>query len=149
MGTRTEARLPLGIPSERDAALADRAGRALEALIEGTQPVSARFDDQTVDLPAPALRLLREILDWMAQGKGVALTPLHAELTTREAAKLLQVSRTHMVQLLDEGRIPCRMVGSHRRVRAEDILAWSRETELRRREALDGLTAHDEKLGLQ
>ena len=149
MATRAESGMPLGIPSERDAALADRAGRALDALIDGTEPVPARFSDQTVDLPAPALQLLREILDWMAQGKGVALTPLHAELTTREAAELLQVSRTHLVQLLDEGRIPCRMVGSHRRVRAEDILAWRRETELRRREALDGLTAHDEKLGLQ
>ena len=149
MATRNEAAMPLGIPSVRDAALADRAGRALDALIGGTQPVSARFGDQTVDLPAPALRLLREILDWMAQGKGIALTPLHAELTTRQAAELLQVSRTHLVQLLDAGRIPCRKVGSHRRLRAEDILAWRRETELRRREALDGLTARDQKLGLQ
>ena len=150
MATRTEAGMLLGIPSERDAALADRAGRALEALIEGTQPVSARFGDETVDLPTPALHLLRDILDWMAQGgKGVALTPLHAELTTRQAAELLQVSRTHLVQLLDAGRIPCRKVGSHRRIRTEDILAWRRETELRRREALDGLTARDQKLGLQ
>ncbi|MDE0293335.1 MAG: helix-turn-helix domain-containing protein [Bryobacterales bacterium] len=149
MTTRTEAGMPLGIPSERDAALADRAGRALDALIDGTEPVSARFGDQTVDLPAPALRLLREILDWMAHGKGVALTPLHAELTTPEAAELLQVSRTHLVQLLDEGRIPCRIVGSHRRVRTEDILAWRRETELRRRRVLDGLTARDQELGLQ
>lgn len=149
MATRTESGMPLGIPSERDVALADRAGRALEAVIEGTQPVSARFGDQTVDLPTPALRLLCEILDWMAQGKGVALTPLHAELTTRQAAELLQVSRTHLVQLLDAGRIPCRKVGSHRRVRTEDILAWRSETELRRRKALDGLTASDQKLGLQ
>ena len=149
MATRTEAAVPLGIPSERDAALADRAGRALDALIEGTQPVSARFGDETVDLPAPALRLLREILDRMAHGEGVALTPLHAELTTRQAAELLQVSRTHLVQLLDAGRIPFRKVGSHRRVRAEDILAWRRETELRHREALDRLTSRDQKLGLQ
>ena len=149
MATRTEAGMPLGIPSERDATLADQAGRALEALIEGTQPGSVRFGDQTVDIPAPALHLLREILDWMAQGKGVALTPLHTELTTRQAAELLQVSRTHLVQILDEGRIPCRKVGSHRRVRTEDILAWRRETELRRREVLDELTARDQKLGLQ
>ena len=149
MATKTEAQTAYGIPSERDVALADRAGRALEALVEGTQPVSARFGNETVELPVPALRLLQEILDRMAHGKGVALTPLHAELTTRQAAELLQVSRTHLVQLLDAGRIPCRKVGSHRRVRAEDILAWRRETELRRREALDGLTARDQKLGLQ
>ena len=140
---------PPGIPSERDAALAERAGRALEPLVEGTWPVSARFGNETVDIPAPALRLLREILDRMAHGKGVALAPLHAELTTRQAAELLHMLRTHLVQLLDAGRIPCRKAGSHRRVRADDILAWRRETEPRRREALDGLTARDRKLGLQ
>ena len=149
MEAKTALETACGIPSERDAALADRAGRALEALMDGTRPVSARFGDEIVDLPTPAVRLLREILDRMAHGKGVALTSLHAELTTRQAAELLQVSRTHLVQLLDEGRIPCRMVGSHRRVRAEDILAWRRETESRRREALDELTARDQELGLQ
>ena len=149
MATRTEAEAAYGIPSERDATLADRAGRALDTLPDGARPVSARFGNETVDLPAPALRLLREILDRMAHGESVALTPLHAELTTRQAAELLQVSRTHLVQLLDAGRIPCRMVGSHRRVRAEDILAWRRETERHRREALDGLTVCDQKLGLQ
>jgi len=149
METKTAADTACGIPSERDAALAERAGRALETLIDGAQPVSACFGDETVDLPTPAVRLLREILDRMAHGKGVALTSLHAELTTRQAAELLQVSRTHLVQLLDAGRIPCRMVGSHRRIRAEDILAWRRETESRRREALDELTARDQELGLQ
>ena len=149
MATRTVMAMTIGIPNERDAALADRAGQALEGLADGTRPVSARFRDEVVDLPEPALRLLRDILDRMARGKGVALTTLHAELSTRQAAELLQVSRTHLVQLLDEGRIPCRKVGSHRRVRAEDILVWRRETEFRRREALDGLTARDQKLGLQ
>ncbi|MDE0050728.1 MAG: hypothetical protein OXO52_13150 [Rhodospirillales bacterium] len=63
MATRTESGIPLGTPSAGDAALADRAARVLEAPIEGTQPVSVRFGDQTVDIPAPALRLLREALD--------------------------------------------------------------------------------------
>ena len=85
----------------------------------------------------------------MAHGNGVALTPLHAELTTRQAADLLQVSRTHLVQLLDEGRIPCRKVGAHRRVRVQDIVDYRRETESRRRKALDELTAFDQDLGLQ
>ena len=142
MDARAVTGAACGIPSYREAALADRAGRTLDALIDGKQPVSARFGAETVDIPRTAVLLLREILEHMAHGKGVAVTPLHAELTTRQAADLLQVSRTHLVQLVDEGRIPCRKVGSHRRVRAEDILAY-------RREALDELTARDQVLGLQ
>lgn len=140
------------IPSDRDVALADRAGRKLAAWGDGTDPVPARFGAATaepIDIPTSALRLLKEILDQMAHGNGVALTPLHAELTTRQAAGLLQISRTHLVQLLDEGRIPCRKVGAHRRVRVRDVLEYRRETESRRRKALDALTAVDQDLGLQ
>ena len=140
------------IPSDRDAALADQAGRKLAEWGEGLEPVPARFGiaaAEPVEIPTPALRLLKEILDHMAHGNGVALMPLYAELTTRQAADLLQVSRTHLVQLLDAGRIPCRKVGAHRRVRVRDILEYRRETESRRREALDELTAADQNLGLQ
>ena len=142
----------IGIPSDRDAALADQAGRKLAGWGDGSDPVPTRFGVATgepVDIPTSAVRLLKEILDHMAHGNGVALTPLHAELTTRQAADLLQVSRTHLVQLLDEGRIPYRKVGAHRRVRARDILDYRRETESRRRKALDELTAVDQDLGLQ
>ena len=149
MAGKTEIAAACGIPTGRDAELADRAGRTLDSLIGGPQPVTARFGTETVDIPTPAVRLLREVLDQMAHGRGVALMPLHAELTTRQAAELLQVSRTHLVQLLDEERIPCRRVGTHRRVRVEDILAYRQETESRRRQALDELTARDQELGLQ
>ena len=149
MAAKTEITAACGIPTDRDVALADRAGRTLDALIGGPQPVSARFGAKKVDIPTPAVRLLRVVLHQMAHGRGVALTPLHAELTTRQAADLLQVSRTHLVQLLSEGRIPCRKVGTHRRVRVEDILAYRREMESRRRDALDELTALDQEIGLQ
>ena len=138
--------------SDRDAAVAARTSRKLAALIEGTEPVPARFgaaDGETVEVPVPAIRLLREILDEMARGNAVALAPVHAELTTKQAADLLRISRTHLVRLLDEGRIPCRKVGTHRRVRIEDILAYRRDTEARRRNALDRLTVYDQELGLQ
>ena len=139
------------VPSDQDAALADRARKMLQGLIEGSGPVTARFAavPESVAIPTPAFRLLKEILDQMAHGNGVALIPLHAELTTRQAAELLQVSRTHLVQLLDQGRIACRKVGAHRRVRAEDVLAYRRKTEFRRLEALDDLTARDQELALQ
>lgn len=151
MAEETATATDCTIPSDQDAALADRARKTLQGLIEGTDPVPARFAavPESVVIPTPAFRLLKQILDQMAHGNGVALMPLHAELTTRQAAELLQVSRTHLVQLLDQGRIACRKVGAHRRVRAQDVLAYRRETESRRRKALDDLTARDQELGLQ
>ena len=152
MAGKSAMRTEFGIPGTRDAALAERAARTLAALADQSEPVPARFGatpTEPVEIPTLAVRLLMEILDQMAHGHGVALTPLHAELTPRQAADLLQVSRTHLVQLLDAGRIPCRKVGAHRRVRAVDVVDYRRETESRRRAALDELTARDQELGLQ
>lgn len=152
MGNRVTKDGETRFASGRDAVLAYQIGRKLAELPNGTEPVPVRFgaaSEEPVEIPAQALRLLREILEQMARGNTVALAPVQAELTTRQAADLLQVSRTFLVRLLDEGRIPCRKVGSHRRVRSEDILAYRRDTESRRRDALDELTAQDQKLGLQ
>lgn len=149
------ATMETGVPSDRDADLAAQAGEKLRKLTErgdGSEPVLARFGVGTgepVHIPTPAVQLLKAILNHMAHGNGVALTSLGTELTTRQAADLLQVSRTHLVQLLEDGRIPHRKVGAHRRVRARDLFDYRRETESRRREALDELTAIDQKLGLQ
>ena len=152
MGSKITTNTKSELPSGQDAVLAARTSRQLAPLFDRTTPVPARFgaaSTEAVEIPAPAVRLLGEILDQMARGNGVVLTPLHAELTSRQAADLLQVSRTHLVQLLDKGRIPFRKVGAHRRVRTEDILAYRHATESRRREALDRLTAYDQELGLQ
>ena len=149
----TNAATETGVPSDRDAALADEAAEKLRKLTEqgdGSEPVLAPFGSDTgesIHMPTSAILLLKAILNHMARGNGVALTPLDTELTTRQAADLLQVSRTHLVQLLEDGRIPHRKVGAHGRAR--DLLDYRRDTEFRRREALDELTAIDQKLGLQ
>ena len=97
---------------------------------------------QLVEVALSLVEIGEDLGDFLAGGEV-------KNMTTRQAADLLQVSRTFLVRLLDEGRIPCRKVGSHRRVRTEDILAYRRDTESRRRDALDELTAQDQKLGLQ
>ena len=143
------------LPSEHDALLAEGASRKLGAHFRALEHVRIRLLDEadqvteTLELPASAVRLLLDMLEHMARGNAVTLLPIHAELTTQQAADLLNVSRPYLVQLLDDRKIPYRKVGTHRRVRAEDILSYRREMDQKRREVLMELAAHDQELGLE
>ena len=88
------------------------------------------------------------ILAEMAQGHGVALLPVQAELTTQQAADLLKVSRPYLIRLLEDRRIPFRLVGQHRRVRFDDLLAYQRKDDEERRRVADELTADAQELGM-
>jgi excisionase family DNA binding protein len=82
-----------------------------------------------------------DILGAMASGQGVTLIPEDAELTTVQAADILHVSRPFLIKLLDEGKIPYRKVGKHRRIRMEDIMNYKRAIDQQREAVLDQLVA--------
>ena len=138
------------LPSEAEAILAKETSRVLAARVQTADPLQLRMlDDPTADtvrLPATAVRMLIQILEEMARGNAMTLIPVHAELTTQEAADMLHISRPSLIQLLDEGKIEYRRVGTHRRVRFDALIA--RRTDAERRAVLAELAAYDQELGL-
>ena len=77
-----------------------------------------------VAVPAEIVAALRIIVEHLTAGNGVSVVPIHAELTTVDAAELLNVSRPRLIKLLDANALPFRMVGTHRRIRLVDVLAY-------------------------
>lgn len=129
-------------------------GDALEALRQRIDEIfrvhgTARLvgpDGETMEIPASALHALKLVVQGMARGQTMTLVPHGKELTTQEAADLLHISRPHLVKLLDEGTIPHYKVGTHRRVRLEDVLDYRERRASTRREKLDELTRLSEEL---
>jgi excisionase family DNA binding protein len=141
-------------PSKADAALARESARLLApSLATANGTVKVRLEEpnapnEPVDVPTVAFRLMLNILREMANGNTVRVIPGHVELTTGEAAELLNVSRPFVVKLLDEGQIPSHRVGTHRRVRFEDAMAYRAAHRRLREKALDRLSDLDQELGL-
>ncbi len=140
-------------PTEEISALAADASRRLFRLISANlrETCVVRFEsapDEPLVLPAAAVRLLGALLTELAKGNAVTLMPHHAELTTQEAADLLNVSRPFLVGLLESGELPFHKVGTHRRVRFSDLMTYKRRRDAESEAALRELTALSQELKL-
>lgn len=105
-------------------------------------------DEIPIAVPASCLRLLSEALAEMAKGNAVKLLTFTPELTTREAAELLNVSRPFLIEQLNKGMMPFRMVGTHRRILLRDVMAYKQRIDRDRIQALEELSAIDQRHGL-
>jgi excisionase family DNA binding protein len=101
-----------------------------------------------VTLPRQAIELLKDALEQLASGNAVTIVTVHAELTTHQAAEILNVSRPYLIKLLEAGHIPHRMVGTHRRIRLADIMEYKHKDDARRDEILAELTRQAQDLDL-
>ena len=145
-------------PTEAEARVALESSRRLAKYFarKRTAPVKVRREgtggkpdsDEPIEIPVSAFRLLSDILTQMAQGNAVTLIPVHAELTSQQAADILGVSRPFLVEQLDQGTIPHRKVGTHRRVLFKDLMAYKQQMDASRLKTLDELAKLDQALGL-
>lgn len=101
-----------------------------------------------VAVPRKALDLLFSILSNMSEGKSISLVPSDSEVTTQQAADMLNVSRPHIVKLLEEGAIPYKKVGSHRRILLEDLIEYDEKLKAQRSNSLKNLAKQAQELGL-
>jgi excisionase family DNA binding protein len=137
-----------------DAELAQRAARRIGEYLTthpGADPVTINGElagDDALIVPREAAVLLAQVLGYLASGEGVTIMPESAELTTQQAAEFLNVSRPYLIKLLETGKIPFRLVGTHRRVKFRDLREYKNRDDLERRRAADDLTGLSQELGL-
>ncbi len=128
-------------PTGEEAKLAKESSQILARYTEVKKPqIIIKTDEmntQAIAIPESAFLMLVEILEQMAQGKAVSLVSLPAELTTQEAANILEVSHPYLVELLESGEIPSQTVGTERQMRYEDVLHYKNQIEEKRQQTLD------------
>lgn len=104
---------------------------------------------ETLAVPRPIFEVLKIIADQMGKGRAISVVPTKMLVTTQQAADLLGVSRQHVVKLITEKDLPHEMVGTHRRIRMEDLIQYKRRRESTRDDALRRLNEQAERLELK
>jgi excisionase family DNA binding protein len=142
------------IPSKKEVALAEASMKVLASYIEYNKtPLTLQLVKEgraktQITLPPSALKLLLDILGQISEGNAIAVLPVHAELTTQEAADLLNISRPYLVQLLEKHKLPFRKVGSKRRLLIKDVLQYKADIDQARLKVLRELTEQAQKLNI-
>ena len=142
-------------PTPDEAILAQESIRRLARFVatRRKRPLQLRIQpedapEESVSIPESAFRLLNDILTQMAKGNAVTLIPVHAELTTQQAANILNVSRPFLVEQLEKNVIPYRKVGTHRRILFKDLMDYKKDMDRNRLKTLDELAAQAQELNM-
>ena len=139
-------------PTQQEARIARESSRRLSRFAKRDRltiqiPISGH-KSESIELPRAAVGLLMRILTEMAEGNAVTLMPIHAELTTHQAAAILGVSRPFLIKQMKEKNIPFRRVGIHRRVRFDGLMAYKNRIDADRAKVLQALAAQAQELNM-
>ena len=140
------------LPDQETVRLARAGASGLDRLLNKlpeSDKAGVKLDGQDLILPRQALVLLRDLLADMAQGDAVAVVPLHTEMTTQQAADFLNVSRPYLITLLEKGELRYTKVGTHRRIRFKELIAYKDKIRQQSSDAMDELAkiAQESNLG--
>ncbi|AUB37244.1 putative DNA-binding transcriptional regulator AlpA [Nostoc flagelliforme CCNUN1] len=102
---------------------------------------------EKITIPEPIYQVLLQVVHAMASGKAISIIPQQQELTTQQAAEFLNVSRPYLIKLLEQGEIPHIKVGSHRRVRFDDVMNYKQQRDVKRDQLLTELTQMSQEAG--
>ncbi len=138
------------IPNEKDIELATESSRSLAGIdTNKMHTFEIQVDGKKmIRIPASVFKMLFTILTQMAAGNAVTIIPIHAELTTQEAANLLNVSRPYLISLLEEGKLPYRKVGTRRKILFEDLMNYRKKDDAERLKILNKLTEDAQDLDM-
>lgn len=135
-------------PSRDEIKIAQESSRTLSRFLKRNLKVQIAETKEIVEIPVSAVRLLVDLLTNMAEGNAVTLMPIHAELTTQQAADIVGISRPYLIKLLEEGEINYHMVGTHRRIYFQDLKHYMDNKKSAREEVLDELAAQAQDLDM-
>ncbi len=127
---------------------AQQAATAADALMRGRAVVVSANAAAPVELPEAAVAVLTDALEHLRRGHPVRVIADDEEVTTQDAANLLNVSRPYVVSLIERQELPCRKVGSRRRLRLADVLTYREIQQARQRDAADALASEAQELGI-
>jgi len=147
----TQKRHIFEIPDDEEARLAANSSRILAACSGHGDTATLRLidDDRDIIVPVKALHMLADILDQMAQGNTVSIVPVHAELTTQQAADMLNVSRPYLIRhILDTGKLAYHKSGTRRKILYKDLLAYKNQDLEKRKALIAELARHAQEQGM-
>ncbi len=138
-------------PSEQESELAASGGRMLAACIGSGEKGQLRMivGDQDITVPVKAVQMLADILKQMALGNAISIIPIHAELTTQQAADFLSVSRPYLIKnILDTNKLPYHLSGNRRKVFFKDLMEYKAKQKAASKEAMTRLAKVSQEMEL-
>lgn len=142
-------------PSQTDIRMAKETSRRLSRIATPGRALrispgnGESVETEQIEIPAGAVPLIQAVLAAMARGDAVSIVPIHARLTTQQAADLLGVSRPYLIGILEAGKLGYTKVGKHRRIVLQDLLAFKRKHHEASQKGLDELAQETENLGIE